>query len=150
MSTTTTTTTTTTTLPTDTVLQSKPGRLAVKEGEYEGLDAEWRNLWNEHGSSMVRADEVTIEEYRLDPARYTFAYATCSGMHGQGNKGHSQLIDVLALGPDVFHVEDRQIPVSQPSGEITVRIYSPEGPGPFPVHLNIHGGIPALISIPSK
>lgn len=44
------------------------------------------------------------------------------------------------LGPDVFHVEDRQVPVSQPAGEITVRIYSPEGPGPLPVHLNFHGG----------
>jgi acetyl esterase/lipase len=43
-------------------------------------------------------------------------------------------------GPDVFHVEDVQVPVTTPMGEITVRIYSPEGSGPFPVHLNFHGG----------
>ena len=40
----------------------------------------------------------------------------------------------------MFHVEDFQVPVTTPSGEMTVRIYSPEGTGPFPVHLNFHGG----------
>jgi acetyl esterase/lipase len=40
----------------------------------------------------------------------------------------------------VFHVEDIQVPVTTPSGEMTVRVYSPEGIGPFPVHLNFHGG----------
>lgn len=40
----------------------------------------------------------------------------------------------------MFHVEDRKVPVSHPAGKINVRIYSPEGPGPFPVHLNFHGG----------
>ena len=43
-------------------------------------------------------------------------------------------------GPEVFHVEDIQVPVTTPAGEITVRVYSPKGPGPFPVHLNFHGG----------
>lgn len=43
-------------------------------------------------------------------------------------------------GPDVHRVEDRKIPVTAPAGEITIRIYSPEGVGPFPVHLNMHGG----------
>lgn len=33
------------------------------------------------------------------------------------------------------------VPVSQPKGTITVRVYSPEGPGPFPVHINMHGGM---------
>lgn len=28
---------------------------------------------------MVRADEVTIEEYRLDPAKYSFSYPTYPG-----------------------------------------------------------------------
>lgn len=40
----------------------------------------------------------------------------------------------------MFHVEDIQVPVTTPSGEMTVRVYSPEGTGPFPVHLNFHGG----------
>jgi hypothetical protein len=46
----------------------------------------------------------------------------------------------LAPGPDVFHVEDMQVPVTMPIGEMKLRVYSPEGPGPFPVHLNFHGG----------
>lgn len=33
-----------------------------------------------------------------------------------------------------------QVPVTTPAGNITVRVYSPKGPGPFPVHLNFHGG----------
>ncbi|KAF5253724.1 hypothetical protein FANTH_1416 [Fusarium anthophilum] len=96
-------------------------RLEIRPDEYPGLDPEWRNLWNTHGSSMVRADEVNIEEYRLNPAKYGFTYPTYKG-------------------PEVFHVEDRQIQVTKPEGLITVRIYTPAGPGPFPVHLNFHGG----------
>ncbi|KAM0227417.1 hypothetical protein ACHAPO_011542 [Fusarium lateritium] len=96
-------------------------RLEIQDDEYPGLDPEWRKLWNTHGSSMIRADEVSIEEYRLDPAKYSFTYPTYEG-------------------PEVFHVEDRKIPVTKPEGEITIRIYSPERPGPFPVHMNFHGG----------
>jgi acetyl esterase/lipase len=43
-------------------------------------------------------------------------------------------------GPSVFHVEDIEIPVSHPAGKIMIRVYTPAGPGPFPVHLNFHGG----------
>ncbi|GMG00663.1 unnamed protein product [Aspergillus oryzae] len=32
------------------------------------------------------------------------------------------------------------VPVSNPEGLITCRVYTPAGPGPFPVHLNFHGG----------
>lgn len=28
---------------------------------------------------MVRADEVTLEEYRTDPAKHSFTYPTCPG-----------------------------------------------------------------------
>ncbi|KAK1988195.1 Alpha/Beta hydrolase protein [Colletotrichum cereale] len=101
--------------------KSDNGRLAFSAADYPGIDLEWVRLWNEHGAAMTRADEVTIEEYRKSPARYSFTYPTCQG-------------------PDVFHVEDRKVPVTQPFGKIAVRIYSPEGPGPFPVHLNFHGG----------
>ncbi|KAK1990901.1 hypothetical protein LX36DRAFT_591649 [Colletotrichum falcatum] len=97
------------------------GRLAFCAADYPGIDPEWVRLWNEHGGAMTRADEVTIEEYRESPAQYSFTYPTCKG-------------------PDVFHVEDRKVPVTRPPGKIDVRIYSPEGPGPFPVHLNFHGG----------
>ena len=43
-----------------------------------------------------------------------------------------------APGPDVAKVEDRTIP--GPGGEIPVRIYTPEGPGPFPALAWFHGG----------
>ncbi|KAL5380445.1 hypothetical protein DPSP01_007767 [Paraphaeosphaeria sporulosa] len=96
-------------------------RLAIQKKHLAGLDPSWVELWNTYGAHMVRADEVSIEEYRKNPALYSFTYPTCEG-------------------PDVFHVEDVQVPVTAPVGEITVRVYSPEGPGPFPVHLNFHGG----------
>ena len=38
-------------------------------------------------------------------------------------------------------VQDLQIPVTKPAGEIAIRVYSPAGSGPFPVHLNFHGGL---------
>jgi acetyl esterase len=43
-------------------------------------------------------------------------------------------------GPDVTlaSVEDRRIP--GPAGELPVRIYTPEGDGPFPVIVYFHGG----------
>ena len=38
----------------------------------------------------------------------------------------------------IAHVENRTIP--GPTGEIPVRIYTPEGSGPFPVLVYLHGG----------
>ncbi len=38
----------------------------------------------------------------------------------------------------VAAVEDRRI--AGPAGDIPLRIYTPEGPGPFPVYVNFHGG----------
>ncbi|MFZ8891533.1 MAG: alpha/beta hydrolase fold domain-containing protein, partial [Pseudomonadales bacterium] len=35
-------------------------------------------------------------------------------------------------------VEDRTI--DGPEGPVGVRIYTPEGPGPFPLHVHYHGG----------
>ncbi|KAH6696927.1 Alpha/Beta hydrolase protein [Plectosphaerella plurivora] len=96
-------------------------RLFIAEGQYPGLDPAWVRMWNEHGSAMVRADEVTLEEYHRDPAKYSFTYPTYPG-------------------PDVHAVEDRDVPVTRPAGTVAVRIYTPEGSGPFPVHLNFHGG----------
>ena len=41
-------------------------------------------------------------------------------------------------GPEVARVEDRTIP--GPDGEVPVRIYTPEGFGPFPILVWYHGG----------
>src|SRR5690606_23696482 len=40
--------------------------------------------------------------------------------------------------PPIRKVEDRRIPVE--GGEITVRIYTPKGEGPFPLFVYYHGG----------
>jgi len=50
-------------------------------------------------------------------------------------------ISFLALsepGPNVANVEDRVVAVDD--GEITVRVYTPAGAGPFPCHVYFHGG----------
>src|SRR5215831_5867752 len=49
-------------------------------------------------------------------------------------------VRTAALGPveDVAGVADHQIPVK--GGEITVRLYSPGGPGPHPALVFYHGG----------
>ena len=41
-------------------------------------------------------------------------------------------------GPEVARVEDRLVP--GPGGDIPVRLYTPEGRGPFPILLYFHGG----------
>jgi len=85
------------------------------------LDPEWVSLWNEHGRHQYRADEVSVPQYRQNPKAYSFTYAAWEG-------------------PKVFQEEEYDVPVSRPSGTVRVRVYTPEGPGPFPVHLNYHGG----------
>lgn len=52
---------------------------SIPEDAYPGLDLEWRVLWNTHGSHIMRSDEVALEEYRKDPAKYSFSYATHKG-----------------------------------------------------------------------
>src|SRR5690242_5105814 len=47
-------------------------------------------------------------------------------------------IDTVTPREAVAKVEDRAIP--GPHGPIPVRIYTPEGPGPFPILLYFHGG----------
>lgn len=133
--------TTTTVSTTETHLQgTSSSRLTIRRDQYPGLDPEWIDLWNIHGAHMVRADELSIEDYRKNPAAYGFTYPTCSGkifLHAKVSFCNDSL---RYVGPDVFHVGDKQVLVTTPVGEITVRVYSPEGPGPFPVHLNFHGG----------
>ncbi len=48
------------------------------------------------------------------------------------------MIEVKGDGPAVARVEDRKIP--GPAVDIPVRIYWPEGPGPFPLLVWFHGG----------
>jgi hypothetical protein len=75
---TTTTTTTTTTTAAQTQITAMP-RLAIKKEHLVGLDPEWVELWHTYGAEMVRADELSLEEYRKTPAMYSFVYPTCAG-----------------------------------------------------------------------
>lgn len=50
----------------------------------------------------------------------------------------AQELAMFGEGEPVAHVENRTIP--GPAGEIPVRIYTPEGSGPFPVLVFFHGG----------
>ncbi|KAJ5890562.1 Alpha/Beta hydrolase protein [Penicillium subrubescens] len=103
---------------------------AIPEKYLLGLDPEWRQMWLEHGQDISEAHLVTIEEFHKCPKKYSFTYPTWTAW---------QTIDRV-LGPEVHQVQDIQIPVSDPAGSITCRVYTPAGPGPFPVHLNFHGG----------
>lgn len=67
---------TTTTVQTETT--ARP-RLAIKKEHLAGLDPEWVELWHTHGAQMIRADELSLEEYRKNPALYSFTYPTCAG-----------------------------------------------------------------------
>jgi hypothetical protein len=79
----------------------------------------------------LRADQVSIEEYRANPAKYTFPIA--EGPH-----------------PRVRHSIDYKIPVHEPPGEISVEVYTPTeeavAKGGFqtsaglPCHVDYHGG----------
>lgn len=73
---------TTMTTCTTTISQTQPDdapRLAIKKEHLPGLDPQWVGLWHTHGARMVRADELSIEEYRKSPALYSFTYPTCEG-----------------------------------------------------------------------
>ncbi|KAL4961174.1 alpha/beta hydrolase [Aspergillus stella-maris] len=86
-----------------------------------GLDPEWKRMWTEHGKDVSGAHLVTIEEFKRCPGKYSFTYPTW-------------------VGPEVHQVRDIQVPVSNPDGHVTCRVYTPSGSGPLPVHLNFHGG----------
>lgn len=79
----------------------------------------------------LRADQVTIEEYRREPLKYTLFVA-------EGPK------------PEVGDVTIHQVKVDQPAGEIKVQVYTPtqeaiEAGGlktsnGLPAYVNYHGG----------
>lgn len=48
---------------------------------WKGLDPEWISLWLEHGSKVTPASQVTVEEFRQCPEKYSFTYPTWQGEH---------------------------------------------------------------------
>lgn len=53
-------------------------------------------------------------------------------------EGYLALAEAVGRGPEVGEVSDRRIP--GPAGDIPVRVYRPEGEGPFGVLVYYHGG----------
>lgn len=51
----------------------------IPEKFLPGLDPEWIELWNAHGSKVVPASEVSIEDFRKCPQKYSFTYPTSRG-----------------------------------------------------------------------
>jgi acetyl esterase len=81
------------------------------------LDPEARTLMDQLQGTLKPFNESTVEEARAA----------------------IQAVALAAGAPEpVAKVEDRMVP--GPKGEIPVRIYTPEGAGPFPILVYFHGG----------
>src|SRR5699024_2884394 len=63
----------------------------------------------------------------------------------QSRKVEHDVLTPVAERPDVHKMEDFNVP--GPAGDIPIRVYSPEGDGPFPVLVFFHGGGFVLQSI---
>lgn len=80
----------------------------------------------------------------LDPQAKLVLEALASGpeldLSGDVEHLRAQFVEMSLPSdpPQVASVENRSIP--GPSGEIPIRIYTPEGPGPHPVLVYFHGG----------
>lgn len=110
----------------------------VPEPWLDKLDPEWAKIWNTHGGHHCQAEEVSIEEVRKDPAAYSFTYPIWDGKYRSCSVYNVSAED--SAGPQVHLEKEFCIPVTKPAGQIKVRVYTPEGDGPFPVHFNYHGG----------
>lgn len=85
----------------------------------------------ENIAPRVRADQVTIEEYRANPTKYTFPIT-------EGPKPE--------VGSTVVH----KVPVDQPAGEIQIEVFTPtdgakeagklKTAAGLPAHVDYHGG----------
>ena len=67
--------------------------------------------------------------------------ATGLTIQEQRKAAHSMVAGLAALseeGPEVAEVRDRVVP--GPYGEFPVRVFTPEGTGPFPAYVYFHGG----------
>jgi acetyl esterase len=75
--------------------------------------------------------QALLDQMAVGPGLETMVPAVAREMY-------ATMSAMTATGPDVAKVEDRAIPGL--SGEIPVRVYTPEGAGPHPVTVFFHGG----------
>ncbi|KAF2089585.1 alpha beta hydrolase fold-3 domain-containing protein [Saccharata proteae CBS 121410] len=96
------------------------------------LDPQFAAIYNKHQAPRLRADQVTIEEFRAHPEKYT-----------------STITPGPCPGVETANVHD--VAVDQPVGTIQVKIYVPtasqiasgglgNADAKLPAHVNFHGG----------
>ena len=76
--------------------------------------------------------KIYLETFNQMPAMYKMDPQSVREMLAQAPKPNIEL-------EPLSQVEDRMIPVSQ-NDQIKIRIYTPEGQGPFPIFVYFHGG----------
>lgn len=100
------------------LLNTIPNELAAR------FEPTYLEYYNKYSVGRLATHQVPIEDYRLDPMKYTTAYGR--EIIDQGN----------------LKVTDLKCPVE--GGEITVRFIEPDaakvGEGPRPTYINFHGG----------
>ena len=101
------------------------------QGTFEATRVRSEVMFTLGVASNLRADQVTIEEYRANPTKYTLSIAP-------GPKPET--------GSAVVH----KLKVDHPDGEIKVKVYTPtndavqagemKSSAGLPTHVNYHGG----------
>ncbi|CAK7212872.1 hypothetical protein SBRCBS47491_001611 [Sporothrix bragantina] len=90
------------------------------------LDPTFVKFFQDTSGVHVATHKVPLEEIRKDPHKFASRWS------------------LNALEKGIERVQDYQVPTKDGTTAITVRAYSPDpataGPGPYPVHVNFHGG----------
>ncbi|KAH7384732.1 alpha beta hydrolase fold-3 domain-containing protein [Cadophora sp. MPI-SDFR-AT-0126] len=105
---------------------------ALHPSVVDRLDPQFAEIFTRYQAPKLQAHQVTYEEYNADRSKYTFSIAP-------------------GPCPSVGSIQIFKIPVSDPSGEISIQVYHPIGDaaangelktadGKLPAHVNYHGG----------
>ncbi|PMD23436.1 alpha beta hydrolase fold-3 domain-containing protein [Hyaloscypha hepaticicola] len=105
---------------------------ALHPSVVDRVDPQFAEIYNKYQAPHLRADQVTYEEYNANRSKYTFPIA--NGPY-----------------PEVGSIKYFQVPVSNPSGEITIQLFAPTEDviakgglrgtdGALPAHVDYHGG----------
>ena len=98
-------------------------------------------MWNESDEERAIPVHPEIKEMLDQASAEPSPDATGLTIQQQREATDSMVAGLAALseeGPEVAEVRDRIVP--GPHGEFPVRVFTPEGPGPFPAYVYFHGG----------
>jgi len=105
---------------------------ALHPSVIDRMDPQFAEIYTKYLAPRLRADQITYEEYNSDRPKYTFPI--CPG-----------------ASPEVGSTKIYRVPVTDPAGEIDVKVYVPTEEaiakgglrtkdGKLPAHVNYHGG----------